>query len=139
VFSAILSQEMAFFDEQSTGDLISRLTADVGEMANDLTWVFRWSLEAVVRVTGISLYLFFVRCESCRFVSFASWVSACLHRWWTVPRDSTHADLLRPTGGGLTWPRPQQTVTPHLHDCAALYTTLTCTPSRPRDALQRNA
>jgi hypothetical protein len=30
-------------------------------MANDLTWVFRWSLEAVVRVTGISLYLFYVR------------------------------------------------------------------------------
>jgi ABC-type multidrug transport system fused ATPase/permease subunit len=61
VLSAILAQEMAFFDEQSTGDLISRLSADVGEMANDLTWVFRWSLEAVVRVTGISLYLFYVR------------------------------------------------------------------------------
>ena len=32
-FSSILRQEQAFFDRSNTGDLISRLTADCGEMA----------------------------------------------------------------------------------------------------------
>ena len=32
-FSSILRQEQAFFDRTNTGDLISRLTADCGEMA----------------------------------------------------------------------------------------------------------
>ena len=40
-FSSILRQEQAFFDKSSTGDLISRLTSDCGEMAGDLTWFFR--------------------------------------------------------------------------------------------------
>jgi ABC-type multidrug transport system fused ATPase/permease subunit len=60
LFRSLLDQEVGFFDEQSTGQLISRLTSDIGEVANDLTWVFRWSLEAVVRVGGISVYLFWV-------------------------------------------------------------------------------
>ena len=51
-FSSILQQDQAFFDESNTGDLVSRLTSDCGEMAGDLTWFFRFSVEAVVRITG---------------------------------------------------------------------------------------
>jgi len=51
-FSSILRQEQAFFDKSKTGDLISRLTADCGEMGTDLTWFFRFSVEAMVRITG---------------------------------------------------------------------------------------
>ena len=34
-FVSILKQEQAFFDRSNTGDLISRLTADCGEMAGE--------------------------------------------------------------------------------------------------------
>ena len=56
-FASILRQEQAFFDKTNTGDLISRLTSDCGEMAGDLTWFFRFSIEALVRITGISVYM----------------------------------------------------------------------------------
>eukprot|EP00571_Detonula_confervacea_P005111 CAMPEP_0172324904 /NCGR_PEP_ID=MMETSP1058-20130122/52602_1 /TAXON_ID=83371 /ORGANISM="Detonula confervacea, Strain CCMP 353" /LENGTH=648 /DNA_ID=CAMNT_0013041319 /DNA_START=155 /DNA_END=2101 /DNA_ORIENTATION=+ len=56
-FSSILRQEQDFFDKTNTGDLISRLTSDCGEMAGDLTWFFRFSVEAMVRITGISIYM----------------------------------------------------------------------------------
>lgn len=58
-FRSILRQEQAFFDQTNTGDLISRLTADCGEMAGDLTWFFRFSIEAVVRIVGISVYMIY--------------------------------------------------------------------------------
>ncbi len=58
LFAAILRREMSFFDEQQTGALLSRLTSDCSTLASDLTWVFRWSLEAVVRASGISAYVF---------------------------------------------------------------------------------
>ena len=51
-FSSMLRQDQAFFDKTSTGELISRLTSDCGEMAGDLTWFFRFSVEAVVRILG---------------------------------------------------------------------------------------
>lgn len=82
-FVSILKQEQAFFDRSNTGDLISRLTADCGEMAGepinidpdivssyclntfffsgDLTWFFRFSVEAFVRIVGISTYMI-IRC-----------------------------------------------------------------------------
>ena len=41
LFRAIIGQEVAFFDAASTGSLVSRLTADCGQLANDLTWIFR--------------------------------------------------------------------------------------------------
>ena len=31
------------------------------EMANDLTWVFRFTIEALVRIGGISGYMFYRR------------------------------------------------------------------------------
>jgi len=60
-FKAILGQEMAYFDKVHTGELTSRLTSDCGEMAGDLTWFFRFSIEATVRIAGISLYML-IRC-----------------------------------------------------------------------------
>ena len=57
VFAAILRQEIAFFDRHTTGDLSSRLTSDCGEMSSDLTWFFRFSVESVVRISGIVTYM----------------------------------------------------------------------------------
>jgi hypothetical protein len=37
-FSSLMRQDQSFFDRTNTGDLISRLTSDCGEMAGDLTW-----------------------------------------------------------------------------------------------------
>lgn len=58
LFAAILRQEIGFFDVTSTGELSSRISNDTSEMANDLTWVFRFSIEAVVRIGGIMTYMF---------------------------------------------------------------------------------
>ena len=60
LFAALLRQEGAFFDAARAGDLLSRLTSDTVEMANDLTWVFRFSIEAVVRIAGVAVYMFAV-------------------------------------------------------------------------------
>ena len=57
-FAAILRQEVAFFDNHTTGELSSRLTSDCGMMASDLTWFFRFSIESMVRITGITTYMF---------------------------------------------------------------------------------
>ena len=58
VFSTFLSQEIGFFDSSPTGDMLSRLQSDTSEMGNDLTWVFRWTIEAAVRIMGIIAYMF---------------------------------------------------------------------------------
>eukprot|EP00039_Didymoeca_costata_P007603 m.101644 g.101644 ORF g.101644 m.101644 type:complete len:855 (+) comp13749_c0_seq3:176-2740(+) len=58
LFGAILKQEIGFFDKTDTGEITSRLTADCAEMANDLTWVFRFTIEALVRIGGILAYMF---------------------------------------------------------------------------------
>jgi ABC-type multidrug transport system fused ATPase/permease subunit len=49
VFGAMMAQDMGFFDAASTGDLTSRLTSDTAEMSADLTWVFRFTIEALVK------------------------------------------------------------------------------------------
>jgi len=61
LFRAITVQEISFFDASSTGELLSRLSADCGSMAGDLTWFFRFSIEATVRVVVIIVYMFY-RC-----------------------------------------------------------------------------
>lgn len=58
LFKKILRQEIGFFDRNKSGDLASRLNSDCGEMAGDLTWFFRFSIESVVRIFGIVLYMF---------------------------------------------------------------------------------
>jgi ABC-type multidrug transport system fused ATPase/permease subunit len=61
LFRRLLGQEVAFFDSHSSGELASRLNSDCSEMAADLTWFFRFSIESVVRITGISAYML-IRC-----------------------------------------------------------------------------
>jgi len=58
LFGAIVRQDIGFFDTTPSGEIASRLTADCAEMANDLTWVFRFTIEAVVRLGSILLYMF---------------------------------------------------------------------------------
>ena len=57
LFQSILKQDVGFFDKTTTGELSSRLTSDCGAMAGDLTWFFRFSIESVVRITGITAYM----------------------------------------------------------------------------------
>ena len=57
LFAKILGQEIGYFDVTSAGSISSRLTADTTEIASNLSWVFRNVTEAVVRVTGIAVYL----------------------------------------------------------------------------------
>ena len=46
------------FDSTTVGWLTSRISSDTSEMSNNLTYVFRWTLEAVVRISGIVIYMF---------------------------------------------------------------------------------
>lgn len=57
LFAKIIRQEVAFFDCHSSGELSSRLSSDCSEMAGDLTWFFRFSVESCVRIVGIVCYL----------------------------------------------------------------------------------
>jgi len=57
LFRTVIRQEVGFFDTTSSGDLTSRLQVDTSEMANDLTWVFRFTIEALVRIGGITAYM----------------------------------------------------------------------------------
>jgi ABC-type multidrug transport system fused ATPase/permease subunit len=58
LYQAILRQDISFFDTTKTGEITSRLTADSAEMANDLTSVFRFTIESLVRIGGIIAYMF---------------------------------------------------------------------------------
>lgn len=79
LFRHLIRQEVSFFDQSSSGELASRLQSDwyvngctvnrrqsllrlthvinSSEMAGDLTWFFRFSIESVVRITGIASYM----------------------------------------------------------------------------------
>ena len=46
VFRAILKKNIEWFDERTTGRVTSMLSSDCGEIANDLSWVFRNCVEA---------------------------------------------------------------------------------------------
>ena len=59
LFAKIIGQDITFFDAASSGELTSRLAVDTSEMANDLTWVFRFTIEALVRIGGITAYMFY--------------------------------------------------------------------------------
>ena len=52
LFSRLLSFEVGFFDENPVGNLTSRLNSDTSAMSSDLTWFFRFSIEATVRISG---------------------------------------------------------------------------------------
>lgn len=57
LLGVLLRQDVAFFDATSSGELASRLNSDCSEMAGDLTWFFRFSIESVVRIVGITIYM----------------------------------------------------------------------------------
>ena len=58
LFEKLLGQEIGFFDVTPSGELASRLTTDIATLANDLTWVFRFSIEAVARIVLVTGTLF---------------------------------------------------------------------------------
>ena len=58
LFSRLLSFEVSFFDSNPVGNLTSRLNSDTSAMSGDLTWFFRFSIEATVRIGGIVTYMF---------------------------------------------------------------------------------
>ena len=41
LFAHVLRQEIGFFDATPSAELASRLSADCGQISNDLTWAFR--------------------------------------------------------------------------------------------------
>lgn len=57
LFHQLLRMECAFFDAHHSGTLTSRLNSDCSAVASDLTWFFRFSIESVVRITGIAVYM----------------------------------------------------------------------------------
>ena len=58
LFEKLVGQEIGYFDVTPSGELASRLTTDIATIANDMTWVFRFSIEAVARIVGVSATLF---------------------------------------------------------------------------------
>ncbi len=58
LFDRLMRMEVSFFDSTTVGNLTSRLNSDTAEMAGDLTWFFRFSIEATVRIVGIAAYMF---------------------------------------------------------------------------------
>ena len=62
-FDALMKQEIGFFDEEehAAQKLTSRLMNDTARVSSELAWVFRFSIESVVRIVGIASYMLF-RC-----------------------------------------------------------------------------
>ena len=60
LYAAALKQECAYHDKCATGDLASRISTDTRAMADKLTWVFRFFLEAIVRTGGVMGYMLFM-------------------------------------------------------------------------------
>ena len=58
LYRTFLRQEVGYYDATSSGDATSRLQVDTAEMGNDLTWVFRWTIESLGRIVGITVYMF---------------------------------------------------------------------------------
>jgi len=58
LFRSILFHPLKFFDVTAIGELQSRMNADTAEIAEDLSWVFRFSVEALVRIIGVLGYMF---------------------------------------------------------------------------------
>ncbi|XP_078523706.1 ABC-type oligopeptide transporter ABCB9 isoform X2 [Lissotriton helveticus] len=58
LFHALLSQEIGFFDEYQTGDIISRLTADTGKLSDVLATNVNLFLRSAVKVLGIIVIMF---------------------------------------------------------------------------------
>lgn len=97
LFKSILFHPLKFFDVTATGELQSRLNADTAEMANDLSWVFRFSIEAVVRVSGVVGYMLFTSWKLALLVLFIVPLNAVLNTYfgqWMTQNQKKAQDLL---------------------------------------------
>ena len=87
LFSKILAQEIGYFDQNSSGNISSRLTSDCTEIASDLSWVFRNVTEAVVRVGGIAVYLCVQNLRlgllACAIIPFTAAANRVYGEWMT--------------------------------------------------------
>ncbi|XP_032287325.1 ATP-binding cassette sub-family B member 9 isoform X2 [Phoca vitulina] len=58
LFRSLVSQEMSFFDENRTGDLISRLTSDTTMVSDLVSQNINIFLRNTVKVTGVVVFMF---------------------------------------------------------------------------------
>ena len=92
VFSKILGQTVSYFDQLTTGYITSRLTSDTAEMANDLTFVFRWTIESTVRLVGITTYLYIrqwqLAAAACAVIPICALINRRYGQW--LQTNATH-------------------------------------------------
>jgi len=85
LFAKILTQPMSYFDVTPSGELMSRLTSDSAETANQLSWTCRFSIEAIMRVVGVAAYLFLsswrLAALVCCLIPLNSVVAQCYGSW----------------------------------------------------------
>jgi len=85
LFAKILTQPMSYFDVTPSGELISRLTSDAAETANQLSWTCRFTVEAVMRVVGVAVFLFLsswrLAALVCCLIPLNSLVAQCYGSW----------------------------------------------------------
>ena len=97
LFAKILGQEIGYFDVTSAGSISSRLTADTTEIASNLSWVFRNVTEAVVRVTGIAVYLMLQNWRlglvACAIIPITTAANRIYGEWMTKNATATQDSL----------------------------------------------
>ena len=97
LFQKILGQEIGYFDVTSGGSISSRLTADTTEIASNLSWVFRNVTEAVVRVSGIAVYLLLQNWRlglvACAIIPITTAANRIYGEWMTKNATATQDSL----------------------------------------------
>ncbi len=58
LFNNVQSQDMAYFNKNSTGDLMTRLTGDLDMVRHAVAWVIKALLESIVLFTTTTIYFF---------------------------------------------------------------------------------
>ena len=60
LFNKVLSQDMDFYDNHRTGDLMTRLTGDLDMVRHFVSWVFKGFLESLSLFTAAMVYFFVI-------------------------------------------------------------------------------
>ncbi|MBR3056933.1 MAG: ABC transporter ATP-binding protein [Clostridiales bacterium] len=60
LFSKIERQDMHFYNEYRTGDLMTRLTGDLDAVRHNIAWVVRMIIECISLFTAASIYFFYM-------------------------------------------------------------------------------
>nr|XP_022903313.1 ATP-binding cassette sub-family B member 8, mitochondrial [Onthophagus taurus]XP_022903314.1 ATP-binding cassette sub-family B member 8, mitochondrial [Onthophagus taurus]XP_022903315.1 ATP-binding cassette sub-family B member 8, mitochondrial [Onthophagus taurus] len=60
LFASIIQQDIAFFDEQRTGEIINRLTTDIQEFKSSFKQTISSGLRATTQIIGCSISLFLI-------------------------------------------------------------------------------